>query len=37
MVEPKFERLADFSVERLVLGRYSTDADGLAPIFDTTS
>lgn len=34
MVEPKFERLADFSVERLVLGRYSTDADVTAQLID---
>ena len=34
MLEPRVERLADFSVERVVLGRFSTSADVKAELVD---
>ena len=34
MLEPRGERLADFSVERVVLGRFSTSADVTADLVD---
>jgi hypothetical protein len=37
MLEPRGERLADFSVERVVLGRFSTSADVTADLVDVGS